>query len=236
MKSNVALLLASGYGTRLSALQLGVPKPMAPVDGKPFLELLFKKLYSYNIRTLVLTVNKRVAIIKNTFKSGQQLGIKLHYSFVGETRGNAISIAKSLQWLPEHFFIINADTIFNFNPNILKQYHLHSKAAMTLALVKKSETKQYGSVVIDDNGRVTDFIEKGKEGVGLVFAGVVYVNKRAFKEFYRKKNIVSLERNIFPKLANMKKLYGLKVSGNFWDIGTPESYAHFNNNFKRIQL
>ena len=222
-----ALILAAGKGTRLASLQLGVPKPMAPINGKPFLDFQLRWLKKSGIQKVVICISNSGNIIEKRYKSGRSYGITIRYSREKEPRGTLITIKKALPMLEGDFFIINGDTAINFNPTVLIKPHRRYQSAGTLALVRKQNVSRYGAVIRDNEGRITRFIEKGIQGPGLVYAGVMITNKEKIFPFVRKSRGVSFEHDVFTQIAKKGTLYGVACRGSFWDIGTPESYKRF---------
>lgn len=229
-----AIVLAAGLGTRLAPLNLGVPKPMAPVHKHPFLEIQLNHLKRYGINDIVIGISRAGLAIRDFFGNGRKLGMNIVYSIERHPIGTATTLFYAFRLLHSSFYVINGDTAFNFNPlEIEKLSKAHS--GIIISLVKKINTKRYGRIEINKSNEIKKFREKGISGRGFVFAGVAFVHKSAIVEYRHKTRYKSLESDIFPDLIKKDLLYGKKVKGDFWDIGTPSSYKQFcANKFKKF--
>lgn len=232
MKQPCILILAAGEGTRLRSLDLGVPKPMAPIAGRPFLEHLILKLKGFGFQSVVIALSRNNRGIRSALGSGRDLGIRLRYTEERVAQGTGAAIRNALPSLPRMFYVINGDTFIDFNPMVLSQHPLAHKARATIALLRKSAAGRYGSVTLSKEGRVRSFREKGLTGPGLVYAGAALLHRNIFSGMVPMTPF-SFEQNAFPRLAKRGLLAGLRVRGNFRDIGTPRSYRAFERQWKQ---
>ena len=120
--------------------------------------------------------------------------------------------------------VCNGDTLNNVSLESLLAYHVGVGAQATIAVVRHEEVGRYGQVVLNKNGQVLSFIEKGcGSGAGLVNAGIYLLNRSVLTDV-PEGTFCSLENEIFPTLVK-NGLFGIKTEGALWDIGTPTAFA-----------
>ena len=175
--SKTAVILAGGLGTRLKSIVNEVPKPMADINGKPFLFYLLTYLKRNNIEEVILSVGYKHHIISNYFGSNFK-GISIKYSIEKEPLGTGGGIKKSLQLSKEeNIFILNGDTLFSIDFQIMRKFHNIKKSKLTIALRKKEQKDRYGSVEIDSKNQIKDF---GNEKGEYINGGIYLINKKKF--------------------------------------------------------
>lgn len=220
-----AVILAGGLGTRLRDAVPGVPKPMAPIAGRPFLEYLLYQLRGQGYRDVLLCVGHGAEAIRRHFADGAALGMRLGYSVEAEPLGTAGALRLAAQSLhSERWLTLNGDSYFGISFAALAATHDRTGAVATIALRRTLQPERYGSVTLDGDGQVTSFIEKaaGQAGSGLMNAGV-YVVDRAVIEQIPAGRPVSLEREVLPGLVG-RGLFGAEFDAPFVDIGVPDDY------------
>ena len=226
-----AIILAGGAGTRLQKIVADLPKPMALVNGKPFLEYLLTYLSGFNISHVVLSVGYKAEIIQQYF--GNNFGeIKLSYATEKQPIGTGGGIRLALkQTLSKHVFILNGDTFFNADLNALKKKHLQNKANLTMALKKIEDSSRYGTVKINESKKILGFAEKiENKKNALINGGVYLINKESFLDL-RFPEKFSFEKEYMEKYVGEKKFYGLVFDTYFIDIGIPETYKKAQSDF-----
>ncbi len=230
MKSPTAIILAAGKGTRLASMKLGVPKPLAPIAGKPFIFYQLEWLRFAGYRKVVIAISKCSIEIRKVVGTGREFKMSIRYSFEHDPHGTAVSLRHARALLPSSFTVVNGDTFCSFQllDFINSIFVKHSEN--TLALVRKPDTKRYGRVILDSLSRIINFAEKEQSGSGLVYAGVAFLQHRTVFA-PQNRTATSLEYEVYPALIKEKKLYGIQIKGNFWDIGTPQSYRYFKRTF-----
>ncbi len=220
-----AVLLVGGLGTRLRSVVSSTPKPMAAVGERPFLELLLKQLSSQNIRRIVLCTGYRADEIEIELGDGSSWSVSIEYSKELSPLGTSGAIKNAQSHLSEvsDFLVMNGDSFMEVDFDELVRIHRKSQALATMVVTRMRNEMRYGTVQIEESGRVRGFLEKtAAPSTGLVNAGV-YIFKRSVLD-YIPEGPGSLERDIFPKLIGMG-VQALEQKGVFIDIGTPEDYA-----------
>jgi NDP-sugar pyrophosphorylase family protein len=221
------LVLAGGFGSRLKPLVSDVPKPLAPVCGKPFLIHLFENLYSSGAREFIFLLHYEADAIKEILSDMTNIN-DLHdvkvTSLVEDMplgTGGSIMNAINVLNIDESFMVINADTWLGSG---FKQLSL--TAPNTIAAVHVEDCSRYGALVLTD-GKIERFLEKKSSiGSGLINAGLYHLSPDIFNQVLDD-TIFSLEADIFPSIVNMGMLSAIKINTNFIDIGVPEDYLRF---------
>jgi len=193
---------------------------MALVAGVPFLEILLRQLRAAGIRQVILGTGYRAGQIEEHFHDGGRLGLSIRYSREEGPlgTGGALKLAEAL--LDDPVLVLNGDSYADWNFTELVQLYRRNQADLVIVLQSVPDVGRYGSVTVDLDGRVIDFVEKGTRiGAGLINAGIYLLRKKIVTDLPAGREI-SLERDVFPKLLG-KKVYGLVSAGDFIDIGLP---------------
>lgn len=217
-----AIILAGGFGTRLRERLVDLPKPMAPIAGKPFLEYILERLANAGIDEIILSVGYLSEVIISHFGNAYKQ-TKISYSIENEPLGTGGAIAYALEEKAQDLvLVINGDTLLNMDYRAFLETNKQSDNPITMVLKEVSDASRYGSVLVEDN-RVTGFTEKGKVGSGWINAGVYLLHPSIFKT-YGLAGRFSLETDLLQKFcANLSpKAYLSKAY--FIDIGIPEDY------------
>jgi D-glycero-alpha-D-manno-heptose 1-phosphate guanylyltransferase len=216
-----AIILAGGFGTRLRGLVSDVPKPMAPIAGKPFLEILLSSMANSGFNRILLSVGYMADKIKNYFGL-EYRGIELVYveEIAPLGTGGAVRLAME-KTISNHVYIFNGDTLLELDvAEVEKQWILQGRSLIVCKAMP--DTARYGRV-LDNKGVVEGFIEKGMSGPGLINAGC-YVLKKGALDSFPLGTAFSLEQD-FLKPAVLKEDFGIfQASGQFIDIGIPEDF------------
>ncbi|OAG27021.1 nucleotidyltransferase family protein [Thermodesulfatator autotrophicus] len=229
-----AIVLAGGLGTRLRKVVKDVPKPMADINGKPFLEYLLTFLAKQGIEKVILSVGYKYEVIKGYFGKSF-LGIELVYSVECKPLGTGGGIRKSLSYIDsENVFIMNGDTLFEVALNKLFLFHKEKKSLLSVALKPMKQFDRYGVVKLDENKRIIGFEEKRYYESGLINGGIYLLNKNFFMSFDLKEKF-SFEKDFLEKYYTIYDFYGLEFNKYFIDIGIPEDYERAKEDFKKFE-
>lgn len=220
-----AIVLAGGLGTRLRSVVSDIPKCMALVNGKPFLEFVLHYLEKQNIKKVILSIGYKKEVIIDHFGSRWK-NLELEYCIEDEPLGTGGAIKKAADLITEpSFFVLNGDTLFDVDLNALANMQVSKKAAAVLALRKVENVSRYGSVECNSNHRINAFVEKGeKQGIGLINGGIYCIDKDSFQKKQLPEKF-SIEKDYFQKYLKEMHLYGIEFSSYFIDIGIPEDYS-----------
>ena len=214
-----AVILAGGFGTRLQSVVKDVPKPMANINGQPFLVYILEYLLKYGITDVVLSVGYKQEIIENYFGNNYKT-MRIIYSKEDIPLGTGGAIKKALTFCKEKsVFVLNGDTFFEMNLKKLEEEHLKTRADITLSLKNMYNFDRYGKVIVNNN-RVVMFKEKEFTNSGFINGGVYMLQKDIFNNCSSKFSFEDfLEKNL-QKLS----LYSYIDNGYFIDIGIPDDY------------
>lgn len=217
-----ALILCGGLGTRLKEEVSDRPKSMAPIRGKPFLEILIRSLKAKGIDDFVLATGHMGGQIEDYFAGGACWDVKIRYSREAAPlgTGGAVKLAEPL--LAERFLVLNGDTLVEFDPAALERRLEGTGAPLVLAIREEAHPERYGAVDIDADGRVRAFVEKGIRVGRHINAGVYLVRKEALA-LMEAGRAISLEKEWIPRLIE-RGIYGVETLGLFIDIGVPEDF------------
>jgi D-glycero-alpha-D-manno-heptose 1-phosphate guanylyltransferase len=230
-----AIILAGGFGTRLQEVVSKVPKPMAEINGEPFLNYIFYKLKKEGIRTVVLSVGYLSQHIINYYKE-EFAGIKIYYSIENTPLGTGGGIKLAIQNCKQHeILVLNGDSFFNVPIQKFYQNHISKNGDCSIALRHVVNASRYGSVETDSKDRIISFQEKKEiEVSGNINGGIYILNKKHFLENTTSGNF-SIEQNYFQAQHKKEKFYGFPFHNYFIDIGIPESYNQANSDFKKFE-
>lgn len=217
-----AVVLAGGFGTRLKEVVPDLPKPMAPVAGRPFLEILLSMLARKGFTRVVLSLGFMSEKIISHF-GDNYLGMELVYEVESQPLGTGGAIRAALtHCLADHAFIFNGDTYLDLEVDELECLWQGSHNPV-IVVREVPDTARYGRVDMND-GRVTAFLEKGEAGLGLINAGCYVLPKHGLDDFPLGQAF-SIETEFFIKYLQCIRFDGFVTQGRFIDIGVPDDYA-----------
>ena len=220
-----AIILAGGLGTRLKKVVQDLPKPMALIRGRPFLEYQMDFWISQGVTKFILSVGYLKQTIIDHFSDSYNTA-SINYSVEDEPLGTGGALLFAAQGLTETFLVLNGDTFFEVNLNNLIVFHKKQQSELTLSLFKSNQFGRYMGVDLEDNGEILSLQSGGNELTLLANGGVYLVNPSALKRLnYKPYTKSSLENDLLPKFISLGGgLYGFESSGKFIDIGVPEDY------------
>jgi D-glycero-alpha-D-manno-heptose 1-phosphate guanylyltransferase len=222
-----AVILAGGKGTRLRAEVPDLPKPLAPINGRPFLEYQMSYWADQGVDRFVLSVGYMAERVIE--QVGDRFG-QAPVIYAVEDRplgtGGALLLAMRQLRAGEPFLVLNGDTYFDLPLSDLRCFHEAKRSDWTLGLFRTNDTKRYLGVGLDEDARLTSLVAPRTEdevwangGVYLIAPGVLDPIADRFK------GEVSLEGQIVPALLDLgSAIYGLGHDGRFIDIGLPADY------------
>lgn len=228
------IILAGGFGTRLQNVVKNVPKPMAEINGHPFLKYLIDSILVYDLKKIILSVGyKKECIIKyfgNSYKD-----VPIEYSIEDEPLGTGGAVKKAINLFIEEkeVFVINGDSFFNVNLKQFIKFHKDNSSDISLFLKEMYDFNRYGTVRIGKSNEVLEFHEKCYCSKGYINTGIYVITKDIFDkintedkfsfEEFLEKNLNDL--SIFAKISN---------DTYFIDIGIPSDYEKAKNDFRGL--
>ena len=225
------IVLAGGLGTRLRSVVSDVPKPMAPIQGKPFLEFLLIYWINQGVDLITLSVGHKYEKIKNYFGNSFN-GIPLEYIIEDAPLGTGGAIKKCLataDLIFQNTLIVNGDTWFEVNlGNFIDDINT-SHYPVSMALKKISDNNRYDGVGVDASGAINKFGIKNTKQT-LINGGCYYVDPNFLLSYLKTyPNKFSFEVDVLTKLASENLLYGHIQEGFFCDIGIPQDYQNIGS-------
>jgi D-glycero-alpha-D-manno-heptose 1-phosphate guanylyltransferase len=216
-----AIVLAGGRGTRLSHIVPNIPKPMATISGKPFLEILLEFIAQQGFKRVNLSVGYMADKISNHFGS-HFAGLDLIYTIEEFPLGTGGALKKALSKCEtDHTYVFNGDTYTQLDfKNLEKKWKEHKKPL--IACIEVPDTSRYGRVEIENN-TINEFIEKGDGGPGYINSGCYVLHSSLLNDF-EKDTSFSFEKDFLGKPKNYKNFMAIQAKGYFIDIGVPEDY------------
>jgi len=215
-----AIILAGGFGTRLRSVVSDVPKPMAPVAGKPFLSYLLDELYRQGYRHVILATGYLHEKVEDYF------GYKYHDIVIDYARetsplGTGGAIVNGMQYCrEERVTVLNGDTLFRIDHERLSA--LGDECRLALVLRHVPDAGRYGAVEVNDQGCVTAFCEKDPAAGGGLINGGIYRLHRSLLENRIIGQQFSFEKEVLQPLNETFLAY---ISDTYFiDIGIPEDY------------
>ncbi|MBO4403472.1 MAG: nucleotidyltransferase family protein [Bacteroidales bacterium] len=220
-----AIVLAGGFGTRLQAVVRDLPKPMAPLNGIPFLSYLLDELVQGGFTHVVLSTGYRHEQIEGYYGESYR-NVSISYARELEPLGTGGGILNALQQVrSERAFVLNGDTLFKVDFQALDDFHRQHHAQLSVVLRHVPDTDRYGSVETDSTQRIVRFVEKhAGRGAGFINGGIYLLEKSLFNGF-RAGDAFSFEKELMEKKYETSLFYGMSASGYFIDIGIPEDYV-----------
>ena len=217
-----AVILAGGFGTRLQKVVSNVPKPMAPVAGKPFLEILLALLKQKGFDRVVLSIGYMAEHIMQHFGTNYT-GLSLDYVVEKEPLGTGGATRLAFSKCSEApVFVFNGDTFLDLEvEKVINLWETHQSPIIVARQVE--DISRYGSLIVS-NGCVVGFHEKGITGPGLINAGC-YVFNRDLLDSYPLFRAFSLESDFLTQAVHLTEFPCFETKGMFIDIGIPEDYA-----------
>jgi mannose-1-phosphate guanylyltransferase len=227
-----AVILVGGEGTRLRPITARVPKPVAPVVERPFVAYILDNLARHGVERAIFSTGYLAAAIEAEIGDGAAYGLCVEYCVEDEPLGTAGAIANCAARLhDESFLVFNGDVLSDVDLSALGALHADRGGMGAIYLTPVDDPRRYGLVELRDDCSVASFLEKPGEwsGEALINAGV-YVLQPEVLDMIPRRRMFSIERGVFPRLAQAGSLFGY-VERCYWrDIGTPESYlrAHID--------
>ena len=227
-----AVILAGGFGTRLQTVVKDVPKPMADVNGRPFLCYVLDFLTDFGVNRLILSTGYKKEQILEYF-GGAYKGAEIVYSPEDTPLGTGGAIKQAFTHCDgDNVFVLNGDTFFGCDLTELLDTHKKNNADITLALKTMYDFDRYGHVVTQ-NGRVTAFNEKQFVKEGCINGGIYVIRKNIFDRI-EMPAVFSFETDLLMRYVNQLKICSLISDSYFIDIGVPSDYAEAQTHFKKI--
>jgi len=216
-----AVVLAGGYGTRLRELVADVPKPMAPIRGRPFLEVQLSLLAANRFDHVVLAVGymgeKIIAHFGRQFR-----GVDISYTVEDVPLGTGGAIEAALRRCHgDGVFVMNGDTYLDLDYDTVHRLWHRSRRGVIVGR-RVLDTARYGRLIVED-GLAWAMSEKGTGGPGIINAGCYVLNRNQMTDA-RLEAPFSFETDFLMRHLPIAPLDLFITDGLFIDIGVPEDF------------
>jgi len=228
-----AIVLAGGFGTRLKQVVPNLPKPMAPVAGRPFLEILLTSMARKGFRRVVLSLGYMADKVVTHF-GDRFAGMELVYEIEQTPLGTGGAVRKAMsRCIADHVFVLNGDTYLDLEVADVEA-HWQTHRSPIIVACEVPDTARYGRLDAD-NSRVFGFSEKGVTGSGLINAGC-YVLPADILDGFALDQPFSLETDFLAKAVKSQRFDLFVSKGHFIDIGVPEDYTRAQTDLAEVCL
>jgi len=237
MKSNMAengkwaVILCGGRGSRLGSITDNMPKPLVEVHGKPILWYSFLCRYKHGFRHFVFPLGYRGEMIKKYLsKTFGDMDCDIHCADTGEDAPIARRLAQVIDHIPndEDFFLINSDTIFDFDIDAMYAMHKAEKALVTLSSVEVVSSwgllhLRDGKLVQFDRERKIRYLAAENDPTlqGRVNSGLTYVSKAAL-QYVDLETCGDFESTLYPAIIAAGRASHFELRGCWFPIDTPK--------------
>lgn len=224
-----AIVLAGGLGTRLRGVVPDLPKPLAPVAGRPFLAIVLEQLSMQGVSSAVLSVGYRHELIREAF-GDRFAGLALSYAAEDQPLGTGGAIRFAARASDDSdVLVLNGDSYTELDLAQMQARHREAQADLTVCVVKVADAARYGRVLVEGSS-IVGFAEKGVSGPGWINAGV-YVMRRDLLEGLDLPAVFSFETDVLAARLGRLRSLAYRTTGRFIDIGVPEDYARAQRMF-----
>ncbi|MBX5459293.1 MAG: mannose-1-phosphate guanyltransferase [Thermogemmatispora sp.] len=226
-----AVVMAGGEGSRLRPLTIKRPKPMVPIVGKPVMEHILNLLKRHGITEVIVTVQYLASNIEDYFGNGSQFGMRITYSREDVPLGTAGSVKNAEEHLTEPFLVISGDALTDYNLSDIIRFHQEKQALATLTLAHVHNPLEYGVIITNEDGHITQFLEKpswGEVFSDTINTGIYVLDPRVLTYFEKNKPF-DFSQDLFPlMLKKGDPIYGYIASGYWCDVGNLSEYMRAN--------
>jgi mannose-1-phosphate guanylyltransferase/phosphomannomutase len=235
-----AVVMAGGEGSRLRPLTIGRPKPMVPMVSKPVMAHILDLLKRHGITEVVVTLHFMPEVIQSYFGDGSGMGMTIHYAIEEVPLGTAGSVKNAEEYLDEPFLIISGDAVTDLNLREIIDFHTEKNAEATLTLYHVANPLEYGVIITDSDGHISQFLEKPSWGEVIsdtVNTGIYIINPSVL-DLIEEGVPTDWSKDVFPQMLEEERaLYGFVAEGNWTDVGDIGEYMRASADvlFHRVQ-
>ena len=218
-----AIILAGGLGTRLRGEVPDLPKCMAPVNNRPFVNYVIAHLQKQGIEKFIFSLGYKSEAFTG-FLSGYLAAKNYQVLIEKEPLGTGGAILYACRHTQEQqVVVVNGDSLFSINLNLVSDFHTTKNAECTLVLKPMNNFDRYGVVELNADHSIALFREKQFYAKGLINGGVYLLNTRSLLTSGLPEKY-SFEKDYLQPFYGSKKIYGIVQDEYFIDIGIPEDY------------
>jgi mannose-1-phosphate guanylyltransferase len=213
-----AMVLAAGLGTRLRPLTYEITKPMVPVLDRPVMAHILDLLDRHGFREVIANLHYFPDSIREHF------GERLEYRYEEELLGTAGGVRACREFFGEEaFLIISGDALTDIDLGAFVARHRAAGGIATLAVKQVSDTREYGVVLHDSDGRITGFQEKPEPEEALSNLGNcgIYIFEPEIFDYFPERPFADWAQDVFPALLTNDVPFHIHEIRDYWnDVGS----------------
>ena len=222
-----AVIMAGGKGTRLLEITKNeIPKPMAPIAGKPILQWQLECLRDNGITEIVIAVGHLGEKIETYFKDGAEFGINISYYYENSPLGTAGALPEITQKLSDDFLLVFGDVIFDIDIERMRRFHEQHKSMATLFAHPNAHPFDSDLIIADDKGQITAFDSKNNTRYywysNCVNAGFYILSRSLFLNIPQGQKLDLEKQILMPMVIEEKAVYAYRSPEYIKDVGTVE--------------
>jgi mannose-1-phosphate guanylyltransferase len=229
-----AMVMAAGLGTRLRPLTYEIPKPLVPVANRPVAEHILRGLGKSGLREVIANTHWFADAVRETLGDGSEAGVELTYSYEHDLLGTAGGVRNVADYLTaggESFVVMAGDALTDIDLTALIATHEEKGGVATLATTRVDNTREYGVVVTDSEGRVQGFQEKPDpaEALSDIANCMIYAFRPEVFDYFPDDAAIDFAKDVFPALLEHDVPFHAHVIGEYWnDVGSIPEYLQGN--------
>ena len=229
-----AFLLAAGVGSRLRPLTDTIPKCLVPIRGKPLLEIWLDLLKKFGIRQVFINVHAHTETVRR-FVRDRSADLELTLAEEPQLLGSAGTLGANREWIGADpcFWVFYADVLTNADLGKMLRFHERRPSAATLGVYRVPDPSRCGIAVVDEAGRIKEFVEKPKDPPGnLAFSGVL-IGTPELLDAIPSKRLADMGFDVLPRLAG--RMFAYPMEDFLLDVGTMENYERAQSSWPGLQ-
>jgi NDP-sugar pyrophosphorylase family protein len=227
-----AVILAGGRGARLAPYTKILPKPLMPIGDMPILEVLLRQLKRAGVDEAIITVGHLAGLLRAFFQDGNQIGLRINYSFEDSPLGTAGPLSL-LTGLDNTFMILNGDVLTTLDFSELLRFHAEHHAAATIAVHCRKIHIDFGVIECDGNYQIAGYTEKPT--IEYMVSMGVYVFEPRVLEHIPHGQYLDFPDLVKKLIAAGEKVVGYPYTGYWQDLGRPDDYERATQDFEKMR-
>jgi NDP-sugar pyrophosphorylase family protein len=227
-----AVILAGGKGTRLRPYTVVLPKPLMPIGEYPILEVIVRQLARAGFSRITLAVNHQAELIKAFFEDGGKWGVRIDYSLEDQPLGT-MGPLKLIRDLPEHFLVMNGDTLTDLDFAAFHDRHAKGADLFTISSAVRRHLVDFGVLEPGADGRLAGFTEKPQLTYEVSMG--VYMCSRAILDRIPAGRPYGFDHLMLELIREGRPARLARHDGYWLDIGRPDDYAQAIDDFERLR-
>ena len=227
-----AVILAGGKGSRLAPYTKVIPKPLMPIGDMPILEVLLHQIKRAGVDEAVLSVGHMASLLRVFFQEGENIGVRLRYSYEQAPLGTAGPLAL-VDGLEQTFLVMNGDVLTTLDFSDLIEFHKRCGALVTIAMYNRQVKVDFGVLQLNGDNQVVDYIEKPTYDFQVSMG--IYVLEPEVLQYIPVRQYFDFPDLILRLLKANKVVVGYPFNGYWQDLGRPDDYEQAIQDFEKMR-